>query len=298
MMHRFHKLITVLLIPVLLSVSVCSVSSTALCEAKLHAYTLSRVSVSGRNGRQLGTLEKGIAFSYQKQSGKSIEFNYYGKKGFIRTDRLILNDKIENYVRNHASDFECQIKVLKGTTVYRRMSTGSSKYCNVSKGTTFKSYGEYRGWYKVQMDGTFYYIPSAGTKKTCYVDVALFPKISGSSEGERIVSYAKRFVGNPYVWGGTSLTMGCDCSGFVQSVYKQFGYRLPRCSKDQAVTGKEVSFKNLKPGDLLFYYRGSRIGHVTMYIGNGKCVQARGRRYGIVITDYDYNKPAWARRII
>ena len=114
-----------------------------------------------------------------------------------------------------------------------------------------------------------------------------------------IVSYACSFVGNPYVWGGTDPNTGADCSGFVQYVYKHFGYNIPRCSSEQADYGKTVSFNELRPGDLIFYtYKDGNIHHVTMYIGGGKVVQARGKDYGICITDWNLGNPAWAKRIM
>jgi cell wall-associated NlpC family hydrolase len=119
--------------------------------------------------------------------------------------------------------------------------------------------------------------------------------------GEDIVEYACRFIGNPYVWGGTSLTSGADCSGFVQSVYKYFGISLERVSKEQAKTAGEkveVSLATLQPGDLLFYAKASTVNHVAIYIGDGKIVHAAGRKYGITISDYDYRKAYRARRVI
>ena len=113
-----------------------------------------------------------------------------------------------------------------------------------------------------------------------------------------ICEYAKQFLGNPYVWGGTSLTNGCDCSGFVKGVYEHFGYYLSRTSAAQANNGTRVSLDELKPGDLVFYSNGSRINHVAMYIGNGQIIQAKSEKYGIVISGFDYRSPYCAVRII
>jgi cell wall-associated NlpC family hydrolase len=118
---------------------------------------------------------------------------------------------------------------------------------------------------------------------------------------KNLVEYACRFIGNPYVWGGTSLTNGADCSGFVQSVYKYFGFSLERVSRDQARTAGErveVSLATLQPGDLLFYAKAGTVNHVAIYIGDGKIVHAAGRKYGITISDYDYRKIYRARRVI
>lgn len=114
-----------------------------------------------------------------------------------------------------------------------------------------------------------------------------------------VVAYALQFVGNPYVYGGTSLTNGTDCSGFTMSVYKNFGYGLNRTSRQQASNGYEVSTSELLPGDLLFYSNGgSGIGHVALYIGNGQVVHASTPSTGIKISSYMYRTPITARRII
>lgn len=102
---------------------------------------------------------------------------------------------------------------------------------------------------------------------------------SGSS-GSSVVDYATQFVGNPYVWGGTSLTNGADCSGFVQSVYNNFGVSLPRTSYEQQNAGREVSYSEAQPGDLICYG-----GHVAIYMGNGKIVHASNSRDGIKVSD-------------
>lgn len=113
-----------------------------------------------------------------------------------------------------------------------------------------------------------------------------------------IVSYALQFVGNPYVWGGTSLTNGADCSGFCQSVLRNFGISISRCSYTQCRDGREVALSEVQPGDLIFYKRGLMVGHVVMYVGDGKVVQARGKDYGICITDMYYDMPYCARNVI
>ena len=124
------------------------------------------------------------------------------------------------------------------------------------------------------------------------------PSVSSSGSGSSIASYATKFVGNPYVWGGSSLTNGADCSGFTMAVYAQFGYSLPHSSGAQAGCGRSVSFSNLQPGDLIFYRNGGSIGHVAMYIGGGRVVHASNKKDGIKISNYRYRTPACARRII
>ena len=117
---------------------------------------------------------------------------------------------------------------------------------------------------------------------------------------KEVVKYAKQFVGNPYVYGGNSLTEGTDCSGFVKLVYAKFGYNLQRSSEQQASdsTFQDVKLSNIQPGDLLYYNKGGKIGHVSMYIGNGQIIHASNRKSGIKISNYGYRTPVKAKRII
>lgn len=120
---------------------------------------------------------------------------------------------------------------------------------------------------------------------------------SSSGGASAVVAYAKQFLGNPYVWGGSSLTNGTDCSGFTMSVYAHFGYSLNRSSYTQVYNGRSVSMSELQPGDLLFYkYGGSTISHVAIYIGGGQIIHASTEETGIIISGM--GSPCAARRII
>ncbi|NLJ96791.1 MAG: SH3 domain-containing protein [Clostridiales bacterium] len=123
---------------------------------------------------------------------------------------------------------------------------------------------------------------------------------SGSALGREIANYAQKFVGNPYVWGGESLTRGADCSGFVYTIYKQYGYSLDRVSKDQAKTaGRKVDINDRQPGDLIFYTNSRGVvNHVAMYIGNDKIVHAANSRQGIIISKFNYRKVYCIRRVV
>ena len=132
-------------------------------------------------------------------------------------------------------------------------------------------------------------------KKYVYISTNA-PKLTGSTynKGQTVASFAQRFVGNPYVWGGTNLNTGADCSGFVKSVYKSFGYNLPRSSSSQRSAGRKVSYSNKQPGDLICYS-----GHIAIYIGNGKIVHASSRKTGIKISPKaNYRKVLSVRRIV
>ena len=122
---------------------------------------------------------------------------------------------------------------------------------------------------------------------------------SSSSKGtaSSAASYAQNFVGNPYVYGGTSLTNGADCSGFVQSVYSKYGVSLPRTSSSQSNSGSSVSLSNVQAGDLVFYASNGSINHVAIYIGGGKVVHASNRRDGIKVSNINYRTPCKARRV-
>ena len=116
---------------------------------------------------------------------------------------------------------------------------------------------------------------------------------AGSSKRSQIVNYAEQFLGNPYVWGGTSLTNGADCSGFTMAVMGHFGIGLPHHSGSQAGSGRSISSSEMRPGDLLFYTNsGGTINHVSMYIGNGQVIHASNARDGIKISTWNYRTPA------
>ena len=106
-----------------------------------------------------------------------------------------------------------------------------------------------------------------------------------------IVAYAKQFLGNPYVYGGTSLTDGADCSGFIMSVYAHFGIETGRSSRDQAAKGREISQSEMQLGDLLFYASGDYINHVAMYVGGGQVIHASTPESGITLAPVNYRTP-------
>ena len=135
--------------------------------------------------------------------------------------------------------------------------------------------------------------------KACYY--TLTSTKSGVPNGEirrSMVEFAAQFVGNPYVWGGTSLTEGADCSGFVQSIYKQYGYDLPRVSQDQAQHGTKIPVEDALPGDLIFYAKNGKVYHVVMYAGDGKTIEAMSSDTGIVQANVSTDNAVWATRVL
>jgi cell wall-associated NlpC family hydrolase len=116
---------------------------------------------------------------------------------------------------------------------------------------------------------------------------------SKAKDGSSVLSYAKKFVGNRYKWGGSSLTKGTDCSGFVMSVYKHFGKKLPHSSASMRKVGKSISKQNMKPGDVVCYS-----GHVGIYAGNGKLLSALNKKSGITYNSVTYKKILSIRRLV
>ena len=116
--------------------------------------------------------------------------------------------------------------------------------------------------------------------------------------GQAMVEFGSQFLGNPYVWGGTSLTNGADCSGFVQAIYSQFGYSLPRTSGEQSKVGMQIPVSEARTGDLIFYARNGVVYHVVMYIDNGQVLHASSSTTGIIVSGIDTAHAVWATRMI
>ena len=130
--------------------------------------------------------------------------------------------------------------------------------------------------------------PGAPTTET--TTVASSPDLTSATR-TAIVAYAKQFLGNPYVYGGTSLTTGADCSGFTMRIFEHFGIDTGRSSRDQAAKGKEIAISDIQPGDLLFYASGDYINHVALYIGGGQIIHASNSKTGIIISTAYYRTP-------
>jgi hypothetical protein len=173
----------------------------------------------------------------------------------------------------------------------------------VGSGQRFDVLEELDEWVKIDLDGEEGYLYKEYVDVGAKLDEAL--TISEALYGAGVSDvrialseFAKKYIGNPYVWGGTSLTKGADCSGFVLAVFKNYGISLPHSSRAQANCGSSVSISELKPGDLVFYGNGSGINHVAIYVGGGQVVHASNPRTGITISNMYYRSPVKARRII
>ena len=198
--------------------------------------------------------------------------------------------------------------------------------CSVS---TKVSVGEYLdivepekdGWYKASINGlTGYvaaeYVDVVYTLPTAIevVEVQVTQPSSGSSSGSKptyenldptvsqtakdLINTAMQYLGTPYVYGGNSLTSGVDCSGFVKGIFAKYGYNLPRTSREYPSVGTQVPLSQIKPGDILIYKYGSRIGHVAIYIGNGQIIHAANDKKGVCIGNAYFIQPYMAVRVI
>ncbi len=192
-----------------------------------------------------------------------------------------------------------------GLNVREQPSTDASILTQIAKGEEMEYVQTLEsGWVQVSIDGEDAYVSGdyVTVEEKLNTAITMSELLYGQGVSDvrvSLVEYAKQFLGNPYVWGGTSLTKGCDCSGFVLSVYKHFGVTLSHHSGSQAKEGTKISYSDLQPGDLIFYgnSRGS-INHVAIYIGGGQIIHASSPKTGIKISKYNYRTPLKYVRIL
>lgn len=189
-------------------------------------------------------------------------------------------------------------------------TTDSSIWTQISKEERYPVLEQMDGWVQIELDtedSDKAYISTRDNNVEVRYALAEAIKFSPLEEAaqaaaslrSQIVNYALQFVGNRYVWGGTSLTNGVDCSGFTMQVLKRFGISLPHYSGSQAQMGKAVSSSEMRPGDLIFYANSRGVvNHVAMYIGNGQIVHAASSRSGIKISTWNYRKPKTIRNML
>ena len=252
--------------------------------------------------------------------------------GYIQTKYIKTGDEI--YVSTFLGELEAKpskITIISNNVRLREnMDTTSNIIKTLKRGEEYNILEEQEDWYKIDLgDNQFGYISRKytvlengsveipyGTNeamnyryaeriyniRTSWTGKAKYKTFSQEEVvalRKELVEYAIQFEGNPYVWGGTSLTKGADCSGFVFTLYKTFGFDLPRTAIPQSKIGIPIKEENLEPGDLIFFPRDEYpVGHVGMYIGDGKMINALNSKKGIVISRYDYRPTAGFVRII
>lgn len=184
-----------------------------------------------------------------------------------------------------------------GLNVREQPGMDSAVLTQVPQGEELEYVETLEGWIQVSIDGEDAYVSSEFVTLEEKLDTAitmteLLYGVGVSDVRVELVEYAKQFLGNPYVWGGTSLTKGADCSGFVLSVFKKYGVTLSHSSRAQANEGKKITASELQPGDLVFYANSSgTINHVALYIGGGQVIHASSPKTGIRISKYNYRTP-------
>lgn len=221
--------------------------------------------------------------------------------GYVSADYLITGEE----AAARAEEVKQTIVTVKTPTlnVREEPNTECSILALMPQGEELNVLEDLSGWVKVDLDNTNGFISKD------YVDISVqLPKAMTMTEVRYgngvsdvrvdLISYATQFVGNPYVWGGTSLTNGADCSGFTLSIFAKYGVYLPHSSKAQANCGTRISASEAKPGDLFFYGSGSSISHVAIYIGNGQIVHASSKKTGIKISNAFYRSPICVTRVL
>lgn len=254
--------------------------------AKVQAETLRVRKNASTESKIIALASKDDKLKVKKQNGDWAKVKVDGKTGYVSKDYAKVTysfgkAKSMKQIQAEQAAKEAQKQAAQTTIGNESASTSSS---NTSNSST-----------------------TSGSTKASSVQAAKKASVSVSSSGSsatgsRIASYAQQFIGNPYRYGGNSLTSGIDCSGFTQQIMAKFGYSISRTSSSQAGDGRAVSTSNLRAGDLVFYGDGGSINHVALYIGGGQVVHASNSapypRGGIKISNVNYRIPICARRII
>ena len=224
-------------------------------------------------------------------------------EGYVSLDYLTTGAEARMLARDLVETVA--VSNVDGLNVREEPSTESSILTQIAKGEEME-YVETldTGWIKLSIDGEDAYVSAdyVSVEEKLNTAITMSELLYGQGVSDvrvSLVEYAKQFLGNPYVWGGTSLTKGCDCSGFVLSVYKHYGVTLSHHSGSQANEGTKISYSELQPGDLIFYgnSRGT-INHVAIYIGGGQIIHASSPKTGIKISKYNYRTPLKYVRIL
>lgn len=223
-------------------------------------------------------------------------------EGYVSLDYLLTNVE----ARMKAMEIATVVAVVNADALKIRTqpNTDSEVMTVVPMGAELDYIETIDGWHKILVDDEEAYVSAdyADVVEALGTAVTMSELLYGQGVSDvrvDLVEYAKQFLGNPYVWGGTSLTKGADCSGFVLSVFKNYGISLSHSSRAQAGEGTKISMDEAKPGDLIFYGNGSgTINHVAIYIGGGQVIHASSPRTGIKISKYNYRSPVKVVRVI
>lgn len=255
----------------------------------------------GEDGKPCGKLPQNAGCEILEDNNGWYKIRSGNVTGYVKKDFLLTGDAA------WAKADEVKTMTAKVTTqtlyVREQMNTECKILTLVPIDEELEVLEEHGEWVKVVVDNDEGYVNKAyvslGYEIPKGVALTELQESDGVSEKNvSIVEYAKQFLGNPYVWGGTSLTKGADCSGFTMGIYAEFGISLPHSSSAQSRMGTKVSASEAKPGDLFFYGSGSSVSHVAMYIGNGQVIHASTAKTGIKISNASYRTPITVRRFL
>ncbi len=221
--------------------------------------------------------------------------------GYVKSDYIITGEEAEKL----ADKLKKTIATVNTVTVYIREepNTECTILTIVTADEELEVVEEGKDWIEVKLDDENGYVSAQYVDLSEELKKAMVYTETERSEGVSdskysLVQTALSYVGGRYVWGGTSLTNGVDCSGFTMQIMAKYGVYLPHSSRGQAGYGRSVSTSELQPGDLIFYGSGSSISHVAIYIGNGQIVHASNSRDGIKVSNAFYRTPICCRRMI
>lgn len=254
------------------------------------------------SGKLVGKMPKDAACEVLDSDGEWAHIKSGEVEGYVSEEFLLTGPDAR--VKANALVRTVAVANTDGLNVREQPSTESEILTQVLKGEELEYVETVDGWVKLSIDGEDAYVSAEYVTVEEVLDKAITMTELLYGEGVSdvrvdLVEYAKQFVGNPYVWGGTSLTKGADCSGFVLSVFKKYGIKLSHSSRAQANEGTKIKTSELKPGDLVFYGNGKgTINHVAIYIGGGQVIHASSPKTGIKISKYNYRTPVKAVRVI
>lgn len=253
------------------------------------------------SGKLVGKMPKDSACEILSVEGQWAHIVSGEVEGYVHTDYLFMG--VEAKLKAAEVIKPTAVVQVDALKVRESANTESQVLTTVPKGEEMEYVETIGEWVKVSMDGEEAYVFGEYVVieeklKTAITMTELRYGEGVSDVRVDLCEYAKQFLGNPYVWGGTSLTKGADCSGFVLSVYKKFGYKLSHSSRAQAKEGTKISYSEIQPGDLIFYTKNGTINHVAIYIGNGQVIHASSPETGIKISKYNYRTPYCYVRII
>ena len=257
----------------------------------------------GEDGKLVGKMPRNAACEVLEIQDNWAHIKSGEVEGYVSMDYLFTG--VEAKLRAmEAATVVAVVNAEDGLRIRTAPSTDSSYMTVVLAGTELEYVETVDGWHKVLVDDEEAYVSAeyADIVESLDTAVTMTELLYGQGVSDvrvDLVEYAKQFLGNPYVWGGTSLTKGADCSGFVLSVFKHYGINLSHSSRAQANAGTKISMDEAKPGDLIFYSNGSgTINHVAIYIGGGQVIHASSPKTGIKISRYNYRTPVKVVRVI